>query len=160
MRGGESVALQLKTRLIFMKTPSIKKEDVETVWFVADAEGKTLGRFASEVAKILRGKHKPTFTPHVDGGDHVVVINADKIQIKGANKPQQKVYTRYSGYPGGLKKETFESAIETRPAFVLEHAIKGMLPHNKLGRQIVKKLRVYAGAEHPHGAQNPQTLEV
>lgn len=143
-----------------MMTPSVKKEDVEQAWFVADAEGKTLGRFASEVAKILRGKHKPIFTPHVDTGDHVVVINADKIQIKGANKPEQKVYTRYSGYPSGLKKQTYADAMEKRPTFVLEHAIKGMLPHNKLGRQIGKKLRVYAGAEHPHTAQNPQTLDI
>lgn len=146
--------------VFLMKTPSTKKEEVESAWFVADAEGKILGRFASEVAKILRGKHKPTFTPHVDTGDHVVIVNAEKIQVKGANKPQQKIYTRYSGYPGGLKKQTYEDALETRPTFVLEHAIKGMLPHNKLGRQMIKKLRVYAGAEHPHEAQNPQALEV
>jgi large subunit ribosomal protein L13 len=146
--------------VFLMNTPSIKKEDVESAWFVADAEGKILGRFASEVAKILRGKHKPTFTPHVDSGDHVVVVNAEKIQVKGANKPQQKVYTRYSGYPSGLKKQSFEDAMEKRPTFALEHAIKGMLPHNKLGRQMLKKLRVYAGTEHPHEAQNPQTLEV
>jgi large subunit ribosomal protein L13 len=143
-----------------MKTPSARKEDVEQAWFVADAEGKILGRLASEVAKILRGKHKPMFTPHVDTGDHVVIINADKIMVKGANKPEQKVYTRYSGYPGGLKKQTFADAMEKRPTFVLEHAIKGMLPHNKLGRQMIKKLRVYAGAEHPHEAQNPQPLNV
>jgi len=143
-----------------MMTPSAKKEEVEQAWFVADAEGQILGRFASEVAKILRGKHKPIYTPHVDTGDHVVIINADKIQIKGANKAAQKVYTSYSGYPGGLKKETYESAIETRPTFVLEHAIKGMLPHNKLGRQMIKKLRIYAGGEHPHEAQNPQPLNV
>lgn len=143
-----------------MKTPSAKKEEVEQAWFVADAEGKVLGRLASEVAKILRGKHKPIFTPHVDTGDHVVIINADKIMVKGANKPEQKVYTRYSGYPGGLKKQTFADAMEKRPTFVLEHAIKGMLPHNKLGRQMIKKLRIYAGAEHPHEAQNPQPLNV
>jgi large subunit ribosomal protein L13 len=143
-----------------MKTPSAKKEEVEQAWFVADAEGKVLGRLASEVAKILRGKHKPIFTPHVDTGDHVVIINADKIMVKGANKPEQKVYTRYSGYPGGLKRQTFADAMEKRPTFVLEHAIKGMLPHNKLGRQMIKKLRIYAGAEHPHEAQNPQPLNV
>ncbi len=143
-----------------MKTPSAKKEEVEQAWFVADAEGKVLGRLASEVAKILRGKHKPMFTPHVDTGDHVVIINADKIMVKGANKPEQKVYTRYSGYPGGLKRQTFADAMEKRPTFVLEHAIKGMLPHNKLGRQMIKKLRIYAGAEHPHEAQNPQPLNV
>jgi large subunit ribosomal protein L13 len=143
-----------------MMTPSAKNEEVEHAWFVADAEGKVLGRFASEVAKILRGKHKAIFTPHVDTGDHVVIINADKIQVKGVNKPQQKVYTRYSGYPGGLKKQTYADALEKRPTFVLEHAIKGMLPHNRLGRQIIKKLRIYAGGEHPHEAQNPQILEV
>jgi len=154
------VALQVIDAVYLMKTPSAKKEEVEQAWFVADAEGKVLGRLASEVAKILRGKHKPIFTPHVDTGDHVVIINADKIMVKGANKPEQKMYTRYSGYPGGLKKQTFADAMEKRPTFVLEHAIKGMLPHNKLGRQMLKKLRVYAGAEHPHEAQNPQPLNV
>ena len=143
-----------------MMTPSAKKEDVEHAWFVADAEGKILGRFASEVAQILRGKHKPIYTPHIDTGDHVVIINAEKIQVKGNNKAKQKVYTRYSGYPGGLKKQNLEDALEERPTFVLEHAIKGMLPHNKLGRQMIKKLKVYAGSEHPHQAQSPEPIDL
>lgn len=143
-----------------MMTPSAKKGDVEQVWYVADAEGKVLGRFASEVAQILRGKHKPFYTPHIDTGDHVVVINAEKIQVKGNNKATQKVYTRYSGYPGGLKTQNLEDALEERPEFVLEHAIKGMLPHNKLGRQQIKKLKVYAGSEHPHQAQSPEPIDL
>ncbi len=143
-----------------MMTPSAKKGDVEHTWYVADAEGKILGRFASGVARILRGKHKPFYTPHVDTGDHVVVINAEKIQVKGNNKAQQKVYTSYSGYPSGLKKQTLEDALEKRPTFVLEHAIRGMLPHNKLGRQMIKKVRIYAGPEHPHQAQSPEPIDL
>lgn len=143
-----------------MRTPSAKKGDVEQVWYVADAEGKVLGRFASGVARILRGKHKPFYTPHIDAGDHVVIVNAEKIRIKGNNKARQKVYTSYSGYPGGLKKQTLEDALEKRPAFVLEHAIRGMLPHNKLGRQMMKKVRIYAGPEHPHRAQSPEPIDL
>lgn len=143
-----------------MRTPSTKKGDVERVWYVADAEGKVLGRFASGVARILRGKHKPFYTPHIDGGDHVVIVNAEKIRVKGNNKARQKVYTSYSGYPGGLKKQTLEDALEKRPAFVLEHAIRGMLPHNKLGRQMMKKVRIYAGPEHPHRAQSPEPIDL
>lgn len=143
-----------------MRTPSAKKGDVERVWYVADAEGKVLGRFASGVARILRGKHKPFYTPHIDGGDHVVIVNAEKIRVKGNNKARQKVYTSYSGYPGGLKKQTLEDALEKRPTFVLEHAIRGMLPHNKLGRQMMKKVRIYAGPEHPHRAQSPEPIDL
>ena len=143
-----------------MKTVSAKASEIERSWYVMDAEGQVLGRFASKVASILRGKHKPIFTPHVDTGDHVVVINADKIVVKGNNKLEDKVYTSFSGYPGGLKSTTLKRAMETRPEFVLHHAIKGMIPHNKLGRKIVKKLRVYAGSEHPHTAQNPEPLEI
>ncbi len=143
-----------------MRTPSAKKGDVEQVWYVADAEGKVLGRFASGVARILRGKHKPFYTPHIDAGDHVVIVNAEKIRVKGNNKARQKVYTSYSGYPGGLKKQTLEDALEKRPAFVLEHAIRGMLPHNKLGRQMMKKVRIYAGPEHPHRAQSPEPIDL
>lgn len=143
-----------------MRTPSAKKGDVEQVWYVADAEGKVLGRFASGVARILRGKHKPFYTPHIDVGDHVVIVNAEKIRVKGNNKARQKVYTSYSGYPGGLKKQTLEDALEKRPAFVLEHAIRGMLPHNKLGRQMMKKVRIYAGPEHPHRAQSPEPIDL
>ena len=141
-------------------TPSAKKGDFEQAWYVADAEGKVLGRFASGVAHILRGKHKPIYTPHVDTGDHVVIVNAEKIQFKGNNKATQKVYMRYSGYPGGLKKQTLEDALEKRPTFVLEHAIRGMLPHNKLGRQMIKKVRIYAGPEHPHQAQSPEPIDL
>ena len=119
-----------------------------------------MGRFASGVAHILRGKHKPIYTPHVDTGDHVVIVNAEKIQFKGNNKATQKVYTSYSGYPGGLKKQTLEDALEKRPTFVLEHAIRGMLPHNKLGRQMIKKVRIYAGSEHPHQAQSPEPIDL
>lgn len=143
-----------------MRTPSTKKGDVEQVWYVADAEGKVLGRFASGVARILRGKHKPFYTPHIDVGDHVVIVNAEKIRVKGNNKARQKVYTSYSGYPSGLKKQTLEDALEKRPAFVLEHAIRGMLPHNKLGRQMMKKVRIYAGPEHPHRAQSPEPIDL
>ena len=143
-----------------MRTPSAKKGEVEQVWYVADAEGKVLGRFASGVARILRGKHKPFYTPHIDVGDHVVIVNAEKIRVKGNNKARQKVYTSYSGYPSGLKKQTLEDALEKRPAFVLEHAIRGMLPHNKLGRQMMKKVRIYAGPEHPHRAQSPEPIDL
>ena len=119
-----------------------------------------MGRFASEVAKILRGKHKPIYSPHLDTGDHVVVINAGKIHVTGNNKLEEKVYTRFSGYPGGLRSRTLKQMLETRPEFVLEHAIKGMLPHNKLGRKMMKKVRIYAGGEHPHQAQKPEPLEL
>ncbi len=134
-------------------------QNVERKWFVVDAEGKTLGRLASQVAAILRGKHKPTFTPHVDCGDFVVIVNAEKIQVTG-NKVADKVYLRHTGYPGGQKSITFGRLIETRPIRVLELAIKGMLPHNRLGRQMYRKLKVYAGPEHPHAAQKPEKLEI
>ncbi len=139
----------------FMANP----QNVERKWFVVDAEGKTLGRLASQVAAILRGKHKPTFTPHVDCGDFVVIVNAEKIQVTG-NKVADKVYLRHTGYPGGQKSITFGRLIETRPIRVLELAIKGMLPHNRLGRQMYRKLKVYAGPEHPHAAQKPEKLEI
>jgi large subunit ribosomal protein L13 len=142
-----------------MDTISAKISELERNWFVADAEGKVLGRFASEVAKILRGKHKPIYTPHVDTGDHVVIINAEKIKVTG-NKLEDKIYTRYSGYPGGLKKTPLERVLETRPTYVLEHAIKGMLPRNKLGRKMLKKVRIYAGADHPHESQTPEAIDL
>lgn len=138
----------------FMANP----QNVERKWFVVDAEGQTLGRLASQVAAVLRGKHKPTFTPHTDCGDFVIIINADKIQVTG-NKWNDKVYLRHTGYPGGQKSITFGRLIETRPIRVLELAIKGMLPHNRLGRQMYRKLKVYAGPEHPHAAQKPEKLE-
>lgn len=128
-------------------------------WYVVDAEGKTVGRLAAEVAKVLRGKHKPTFTPHVDTGDHVIVVNADKAVFTG-KKLIQKTYFRHSGYPGGTTFTTAGKMMETRPERVLEMAIKGMLPKNRLGAKIYTKLNVYAGAEHPHAAQNPEVLEI
>lgn len=144
----------------FMNTPSAKRTDVERKWFLADAEGKVLGRFASEVARILMGKHKPYYTRHVDTGDHVIVVNSDKLMVKGANKPDQKVYTRFSGYPGGLKTKTLKRALETQPEFVLEHAIRGMLPRTKLGRRMMKKVRIYAGSDHPHESQAPEAIDL
>lgn len=137
------------------KTYTPKPADVEREWFVVDAEGVPLGRLASEVAQLLRGKHKPTFAPHVDGGDHVIVVNADKVAVT-SNKSKSKIYYRHSGYPGGLKAESFERLRERRPEVIVERAVKGMLPKNKLGRQIGKKLKVYAGGEHPHQAQQPK----
>ena len=141
-------------------TQSAKPSEIERKWFVADAEGKVLGRFASEIARILRGKHKPIFTPHIDTGDHVVIVNASKVRITGKNKLDAKVYTSYSGYPSGLKKKTLRKTLEQKPEFVLEHAVRGMLPRNKLGRQMIKKLKVYAGPDHPHKAQAPALLEL
>ena len=143
-----------------MKTLSAKKEEVERKWYIADANGKALGRFASEVAKILRGKHKPIYTPHVDTGDHVVVINASSIKVTGNNKPDQKVYTSYSGYPSGLKTRSLSELLEKRPELVIQHAVKGMLPKNRLGRKMMKKIKIYAGPDHPHQAQNPETIDV
>ncbi|NND85479.1 MAG: 50S ribosomal protein L13 [Acidimicrobiia bacterium] len=137
------------------KTYTPKPADVEREWFVVDAEGVPLGRLASEVAQLLRGKHKPTFAPHVDGGDHVIVVNAEKVAVT-SGKSQSKIYYRHSGYPGGLKEESFERLRERRPEAIVERAVKGMIPKNKLGRQIGKKLKVYAGADHPHQAQQPK----
>jgi large subunit ribosomal protein L13 len=125
-------------------------------WFVVDAEGQTLGRLASEVASILRGKHRPTFTPHFDAGDYVIVVNADKIELTG-KKLDQKLAYRHSGYPGGFRATSYRTLMAKKPEFVVEKAIKGMLPHNRLGRAIAKKLKVYAGPEHPHQAQQPTT---
>lgn len=143
-----------------MKTYSAKPGEVQQDWFVIDAEGKILGRLATEIAHRLRGKHKPEYTPHVDTGDNIVVINAEKISVTGGNKPKQKTYYRHSGYPGALKSVTLEQQLEKAPERVIEAAVKGMLPKNPLGRAMFSKLRVYAGAEHPHAAQQPQTLEV
>ncbi len=141
------------------KTYSPKPGDITRHWFVADADGQTLGRFASEVAKILRGKHKPTFAPHVDGGDFVIVINAEKIAVTG-NKEQAKMYYRHSGFPGGLSEMSLAEMREKHPDRIVETAVKGMLPKNKLGRQMMSKLKVYAGPEHPHAAQQPTPLEI
>ena len=139
----------------FMANPAT----VERKWYVVDAEGKTLGRLAAEVAKVLRGKNKPTFTPHVDTGDHVIVLNADKVVLTG-KKLVQKTYFRHSGYPGGTTFTTAGKMLETRPERVVEMAVKGMLPKNSLGRKMFTKLKVYAGAEHPHAAQKPEVLEL
>ncbi|WP_115121392.1 50S ribosomal protein L13 [Synechococcus sp. UW105] len=137
--------------------PSI--DSIERQWYLVDAENQTLGRLATEVASVLRGKNKASFTPHLDTGDFVIVVNADKIRVSG-NKPQQKLYRRHSGRPGGMKVETFEHLQERLPERIVEKAIKGMLPHNALGRQLFRKLKVYKGSEHPHAAQQPQPLQL
>ncbi|TXS96347.1 50S ribosomal protein L13 [Parahaliea maris] len=142
-----------------MKTFSAKAEDVTRDWFVVDASDKTLGRLASEIAHRLRGKHKPEYTPHVDTGDYIVVINAEKVRVTGA-KSKDKMYHHHTGYPGGLKSISFEKLIDKAPERVLQGAVKGMLPRNPLGRAMFKKLKVYAGAEHPHAAQQPQELNI
>jgi large subunit ribosomal protein L13 len=135
-----------------MKTYSTKASDIERKWWVIDASGQTLGRLASEVAVLLRGKHKPIYSPHLDVGDYVVVINATKINVTG-KKLTQKMYYRHSQYPGGLKSTSLGRMMETHPTRVIEHAVKGMLPHNRLGAAMLRKLKVYPGAEHPHNAQ-------
>lgn len=142
-----------------MKTYSAKAQDVEHQWYVIDLEGKTVGRAASQIASILRGKHKPTYTPHVDTGDFVICINADKIVFTG-NKLQKKQYYKYSGFIGGMKSITAGDLLQKRPESIMENAVKGMLPKNTLGRQMLKKLKVYAGGEHPHAAQQPKPYEL
>ncbi|MFQ5706868.1 MAG: 50S ribosomal protein L13 [bacterium] len=142
-----------------MKTFVAKPHEIERKWYVVNAEGQVLGRLASQIATILRGKHKPIFTPHVDTGDHVIIINAEKIRVTG-RKSQNKTYFRYSGYPGGGRIDTFADLIKKHPERILEKAIWGMLPHNKLGRKMYKKLKVYSGNKHPHQAQNPEQLEL
>jgi large subunit ribosomal protein L13 len=142
-----------------MKTLSIKKSDIEKDWWVADADGQILGRFASKIAQVLRGKHKVNFTPHMDMGDFVVVINADKIQVTG-KKETDKTYFRHTGYPGGGKETSLAEFRRKKPERIVENAVKGMLPHNRLGRSILSHLKVYAGADHPHAAQQPQSLEL
>ena len=139
------------------KTFSAKPGEVQREWYVVDAEDQVVGRLASRIAAVLRGKHKPSFTPHVDTGDYVVVINADKARFTGS-KETNKEYLRFSGYPGGQKVSTARYVRERKPAFIMENAIKGMLPKGPLGRQMYRKLKVYAGSEHPHEAQNPKEL--
>lgn len=139
------------------KTQSANKDTVDRKWFVVDAEGQTLGRMCTKIATVLKGKHKPSYTPHVDTGDNVIVINADKIRLTGS-KMEQKVYLSYSLYPGGQKSITAKELMVKKPYAVVERAVKGMLPKNKLGRAMFKKLYVYAGAEHPHAAQKPENL--
>jgi large subunit ribosomal protein L13 len=140
-----------------MGTYMAKPSDVTRKWYLVDADGKTLGRLAARVAGMLRGKHKPTFTPHVDTGDHVVIINAEKVHLSG-DKIQTKTYVHHTGYPGGLKSVTAAHLRARRPTELLERAIKGMLPKNTLGKQMGRKLKVYAGPEHPHQAQRPETI--
>jgi len=142
-----------------VKTYVVKPKELVRDWYVVDAEGKTLGRLASKIAQILKGKHKPIYTPNCDTGDHVIVINADKVQVTG-NKLSQKVYYRHSMYPGGLKAISLEDQLEQHPTRVLEAAVKGMLPKTKLGRAMIKKLNIYAAPEHPHQAQSPKPLDL
>ncbi len=141
------------------KTISAKKESVEKNWWIVDADSRVLGRVASEVAKIIRGKHKPSFTPHVDCGDNVIVINAEKIRMTG-DKMNSKEYISHSGYPGGQKRLSPKQVMAKKPERIFEYAVKGMLPKNRLGRQLFKNLHVYVGDQHPHEAQNPKVLEL
>lgn len=141
------------------KTISANAATVNKQWYVIDAEGEVLGRLAAQVAKILRGKNKPDFTPHVDCGDYVIVVNADKVRLTG-NKMTEKVYVRHTGYPGGQRFATPADRLKTKPEFLLQHAVKGMLPKNRLGVAILKNLKVYAGTEHPHEAQAPKTIKL
>jgi large subunit ribosomal protein L13 len=142
-----------------MKTFSAKPEAVQHDWYVVDAAGKTLGRLAAEIALRLRGKHKPEYTPHVDTGDYIVVVNAEKVQVTGT-KAKNKIYHTHSEFPGGIKDISFEKLVDRAPTRALEIAVKGMLPHNPLGRAMYRKLKVYAGTEHPHTAQQPQFLNI
>lgn len=142
-----------------MKTFTAKPETVKRDWFVVDAAGQTLGRLATEIASRLRGKHKPEYTPHVDTGDYIVVINAEKVQVTG-NKAKAKTYYRHTGYPGGLRSMTFDKMLDHAPERIIESAVKGMLPKGPLGRAMYSKLKVYAGAEHPHAAQQPLELNI
>ncbi|MCE2424242.1 MAG: 50S ribosomal protein L13 [Pseudomonadales bacterium] len=142
-----------------MRTVSTRREDAQHDWYVVDAEGRTLGRLASEIAKRLRGKHKPEYTPHVDTGDFIVVVNADKVKVTG-RKETDKVYYRHSGYPGGIKATPLDKMREDHPDRILGNAVKGMLPRNPLGRAMLRKLKIYAGPTHPHAAQQPKALEL
>ena len=142
-----------------MKTYTTKPADIERKWYVVDADGQTLGRLAGKIATVLRGKHKPIYSPHVDCGDYVIIINADKIHTTG-RRIDQKMYYRHSGYPGGLTEMTLKQLLERYPTRPITIAVKGMLPKNSLGRQMMKKLKVYAGAEHPHVAQAPEAMEL
>ena len=141
------------------KTYTAKPKDIERKWFLVDAEGEILGRLASKVADILRGKNKVIYTPHMDTGDFVVVINAEKVMVTG-KKADQKEYQRFSGYPGGKKEIPFKRMLRTHPERIIERAVRGMIPHNKLGRKIFKKLKVYAGPDHPHQSQRPEPLKI
>ena len=141
-----------------MRTYSPKASEIQRNWYVVDAEGMVLGRVATEVARILRGKHKPTFTPHLDVGDHVIIVNADKV-VLSSGKAEKKVIYRHSGYPGGLSSQSYGDLLATKPEEAVRRAVRGMLPKSRLGRQQIKKLKVYAGPVHPHSAQQPEALE-
>lgn len=140
-----------------MKTYSPKLQDIDAKWYVVDADGMVLGRLASKIAQVLRGKHKPIWAPHMDTGDFVVVVNADKIRVTG-RKAEQKKYYRHSGYMGGLKETPYKSMMEKKPEFILQEAVRGMLPHNRLGRKMLKKLKIYVSSDHPHTAQKPEAF--
>jgi large subunit ribosomal protein L13 len=142
-----------------MKTYSANPQEVERKWFVVDAQGQTLGRLATRVATLLRGKHKPIYTPHVDCGDYVIIVNAEKVNVTG-QKLDDKIYYRHSHYPGGLKQVTMRRQLQIHPERVIEAAVRGMLPKNRLGRKMFRKLKVYAGPDHPHRAQQPEDLEL
>ena len=142
-----------------MKTIYFKPKDIVRKWYLIDAEGKTLGRLATKVAALLRGKHRPFFVTHQDTGDSVIVINSEKIRVTG-KKRTDKMYYRHSGYPGGLKSQTLEKALSRKPTFPVEHAIKGMLPKNKLGRKMFRNAKIYAGPDHPHAAQKPDQIDI
>lgn len=142
-----------------MKTYAVKASEIERGWWLVDATDQTLGRLATRIATLLEGKHKPTYSPHLDTGDHVVVVNAGKVRVTG-DKLIQKRYYRHSGYPGGLKEESLQALLARKPELVIERAVRGMLPHNRLGRAMFRKLRVYAGENHPHQAQQPQAAEL
>jgi large subunit ribosomal protein L13 len=144
--------------LVDKSTTFFRDGDVAQKWFVVDANGKTLGRVASHVARLLRGKHKPQFTPNADIGDFVIVVNAEKVQVTG-KRGEMKEYFRYTGYPGGAIFAQYKDVLKTHPERIIEHAVRGMIPHTKLGRRIIKKLKVYAGSEHPHTAQKPEPIE-
>lgn len=151
--GDFTVALTEKQTYFF------KNEEIAKKWYLVDAKDKTLGRIASQVATILRGKHKPSFTPNADIGDFVIIVNADKVKLTG-KRPELKEYFHYTGYPGGAKFESFKDLIKTKPEKVVMHAVKGMIPHNRLGRRLIQKLKVYAGPNHPHQAQQPESLDI
>jgi len=157
MRGARPRKVSMKVTRV--PTYSPKASEIQRAWWVVDADGLVLGRLATEVARLLRGKHRPSFTPHLDTGDHVVIVNADKVVLT-AGKAERKTIYRHSGYPGGLKAETYAHLLERRPEEAVRRTIRGMLPKNRLGRQMLTKLKVYAGPSHPHAAQQPQPLDV
>lgn len=147
------------SKTLSFKTYSAKPADVERKWYIIDAEGQVLGRMAAEIAKVLRGKHKPQFTPHVDTGDFIVVTNAEKVALSG-KKDEMKTYFSHSQYPGGVRVDSVKDLLRKKPEKIIEHAVWGMLPHNNLGRQLFRKLKVYAGAQHPHEAQAPTEMKI